>query len=322
MAQEGTREHRIIGQIWNALGVDPLTTPDHLTLGEIGIESMFAIELQQGLEKDYGIKISLADVKSITVRQMKEFQNGEVNELRQFADDIREARIRLNKKRFVVPAEAYTHLNGVHTGKPVYFLPPIEGIFSTFESLAKKIDKPVIGLNWTKDMDGMSVSEMSGHFTQLLARLSPNQNYDIVGHFYGALIASKMLRKASIGRAVIIDIMSATKMDEDVAADDQVFNLCTKFIFHDMPKNIELRISRDLSHIKDVNEKIGRLCAEIKEFGGKGLVSKDLDQILKNSFRRAKLFTNYRIKLTKKLSKYGQKVVGKDGKTIGYQTIR
>ena len=320
MTQEGSREHRIVGQIWNALGVDPNTTPDHLTLGEIGIESMFAIELQQGLEKDYGIKISLTDVKSITVGHMKDFQNGKVNELKQFAQDIREARARLSKKKFLIPGETHTLLNNSKTGKPIYFLPPIEGIFSSFESLAKKIDRPVIGLNWTKDMDDMSVSQMSKHFTELLNRLSPDQNYDIVGHFYGALIASKMLRKASVGRAVIIDIMSLTKMDEDICSDEHVFNLCTKFIFHDMPKNIELRISRDLSRIPDVNEKISRLCAEIKDFGGKSLVARDLDQILQNSFKRAKLFSQYRIKLTKKLSKVaqnvGKKFLEKTGKLL------
>ncbi|CAG2111135.1 unnamed protein product, partial [Medioppia subpectinata] len=45
--QSGTREARIVAQIWMALGIDPNTTPDHLTLGEIGMESMFAVEFQQ-----------------------------------------------------------------------------------------------------------------------------------------------------------------------------------------------------------------------------------------------------------------------------------
>ena len=165
-----------------------------------------------------------------------------------------------------------------------------------------------------------SIKELSQHFTQVLKTLSPNENYDIVGHFYGALIASKMLRKASIGRAVIIDILSNTKMDEDVATDDNIFKIVTQFVFHDIPKNVEQRIQRDLSSVSDINEKINKLCAEIKEFGGKSLVSRDLDEILKKSFKRAKLFTNYRIKLMTKYQKVrqnmGKKLLEKTGKLL------
>ncbi|XP_054161216.1 fatty acid synthase-like [Oppia nitens] len=325
IAHEGTREYRIVGQIWSALGVDPDTTPDHLTLGEIGIESMFAIELQQGLEKDYDIKISLSDVKSITVKQMKDFQSGKVVDLKQFAADIRDARHRLNRKRFIIPSEPYTRLNTVTSGKPLYLLPPIEGIFSTFESLAKKIDRPVIGLNWTKDMDGMtSINEMATHFTQVLRQLSPtgSGDWDIIGHFYGALVASKMLRSsAPIGRAVIIDILSNTRIDEELmASDENLFKIVSKFLFHDMPENVRQRISRDLDTVPDIGEKLTRLSTEIKDFGGKSLVSKDLDQILKNSFRRAKLFTDYRIKLSRKYQRVrtnvGKKFYEKRGKLL------
>ena len=42
----------MISELWKALGVDPETTPNHMTLGEIGLESMFAVELQQELERE------------------------------------------------------------------------------------------------------------------------------------------------------------------------------------------------------------------------------------------------------------------------------
>src|SRR6185437_15410965 len=83
--QSGSRESRIVAQIWQALGIDPKTTPNHLTLGEIGMESMFAVELQQGLERDYDIKVSLNDIKNITIKLMKDFEAGKVEELRKFS---------------------------------------------------------------------------------------------------------------------------------------------------------------------------------------------------------------------------------------------
>ena len=49
----------MIRELWKALGIDPETTPDHLTLGEIGLESMFAVELQQELEREFNLKIGI-----------------------------------------------------------------------------------------------------------------------------------------------------------------------------------------------------------------------------------------------------------------------
>jgi len=45
--ESGSRKKRMVAELWRALGIDPETTPNHLTLGEIGVESMFAVELQQ-----------------------------------------------------------------------------------------------------------------------------------------------------------------------------------------------------------------------------------------------------------------------------------
>ncbi|CAG2181994.1 unnamed protein product, partial [Oppiella nova] len=57
--QSGSRQKRMVKELWRALGIDPDTTPDHLTLGEIGLESMFAVELQQELEREWNIKMSI-----------------------------------------------------------------------------------------------------------------------------------------------------------------------------------------------------------------------------------------------------------------------
>ncbi|CAG2102822.1 unnamed protein product [Medioppia subpectinata] len=98
--QSGSRESRIVAQIWQALGIDPKTTPDHLTLGEIGMESMFAVELQQGLERDYDIKVSLNDIKNVTIRMVKEFEAGKTSELKLFTEELRDCRSKLSKIKF------------------------------------------------------------------------------------------------------------------------------------------------------------------------------------------------------------------------------
>ncbi|CAG2105515.1 unnamed protein product [Medioppia subpectinata] len=302
VTQEGSREAKIVGQVWQALGIDPKTTPDHLTLGEIGMESMFAVELQQGLEREYDIKLTMNDIKSVTVKHIKDFESGKVEEFKKFTEEIRIAREKLSKIKFIIPSDSYTPLNNVKTGNPVYFLPPLEGIFASMEVLAEQLNRPVIGLNWTRNTEKMgSIKEISRYYTDLMQTLHPSGNYDIVGHFYGALIVSKMLKKAPIRRAVIIDVMSDTNLDEEMTNDECIVEMITKFICKDLPTAINDKLMREIKLKHDVTAKLNKLSSEVKEFVGKGFVSRDLDDILTNSFRRAKLFSAYRLNMKNKV---------------------
>jgi thioesterase domain-containing protein/acyl carrier protein len=315
----GTSEERLISQIWSTLGVDPKTTPDCLTLGELGMESLFAIELQQGLEHEYEIKLSLNEVKNITVKQMKDFQSGNKQILACFSKNLKLMTTNLNKVKFIIPEETHTKLNAVQNGNPIYFLPPVEGIFSTLENLAKKINRPVIGLNWTRDMKNLNkMKEISDYYLNLLKKLSPNGNYDVVGYSFGGLIARKMLTKGPVGRVVIIDILSNPDLNVEEVSNEYIFESSVKkFFLQILPEFLNERIQRTLNPIKDSNEKLKKICSELKEFGGKSLVDKDMEEILRNTLERGKLLVNYRINSMKKFKQLKQKMAKKFLKTTG-----
>jgi hypothetical protein len=61
-----------------------------------------------------------------------------------------------------------------------------------------------------------------------------------------------------------------------------------------------------MNAIKDTNEKLRKISTELREFGGKSLVDKDLDEILMNTFKRGKLLINYRINSMKKFNQFKQ----------------
>jgi thioesterase domain-containing protein/acyl carrier protein len=312
-------EDRLLGQLWSALGVDPKVIPSHITLGELGLESMFAVELQQILEREYEVKLNLSDIKNITVKQMRDFQSGNRDMLKNMSKELKTLRAQLSKFKFLIPNETHTRLNSVQNGNPIYFLPPVEGIFPLVENLTKKINRPVIGLNWTQDMKNLNnVKDISNYYINLLKKLSPNGNYDIVGHSFGAVIATKMLRKAPIGRAVIIDILSNTTIEDEINNEEFLFESINKFIKSIFVSDtVRERISRDLDAIKDINEKLKKISSELRDFGGKSLVDKDLDEILRNTYERGKIILNYRSKSLKKFKKIKQNLSKKFLKTNG-----
>ena len=50
--------------------------PDDLTLGEVGMESILAVEMQQRIEREYDVSLTTDEIKLITVRQIKDYTNG------------------------------------------------------------------------------------------------------------------------------------------------------------------------------------------------------------------------------------------------------
>jgi acyl carrier protein len=300
----GSLEESLIHQFWSALGVDPKILPNYVTLGDLGMESMLAVELQQNLEREYEINLTLNQIKKITVKQMKDFQTGNKEEMKKNANAFKLAKANLAKIKFIIPIDTHTRLNAAQNGSPIYILPPVEGLFTLFEDFAKKINRPVIALNLTRGMNNMkTMKEISEYFVDLLKMLSPNGNFDIVGHSFGALILAKIFRKAPVGRAVIIDLLSSIPINSETVNDEELFEYIKTFIQQSMPENFRDRINKELDSVKGVDGKIKKVVEDLKEFGGKNLIGDDMEEIFKNSLERGKLLYNYRVKLKKKIDK-------------------
>ena len=107
-------EDEVLSQLCNHLGID--SRPEDSTLGDVGLDSMMAVEIQQRLERDYEIHLALPDIKKITVGELKEFRDGNKDGLKQYSSDVKKVRANLATVRFDLPLEPTTRLNDVTTG--------------------------------------------------------------------------------------------------------------------------------------------------------------------------------------------------------------
>jgi thioesterase domain-containing protein len=162
------------------------------------------------------------------------------------------------------------------------------------------------------------MKEISDYYLNLLKKLSPNGNYDIVGYSFGAIIATNMLTNGPVGRVIIIHNLSNCDLNVEEVSDEYIFESSVKkFSRQILPEFLNERIQRTLNPIKDTNEKLKRICSELRESGGKSLVDKDMEEILRNTFERGKLLVNYRINSMKKFKQLKQKITKKFLKTTG-----
>ena len=147
-----TLEENIAKHLWSSLGVDPKTIPNHFTLEEIGIGSIVAVEFQQRLQRDYDINFSIEQIKKISVGDIKQFESGSKEFIKQYSHDSKIAKGNFSKIKFELSNEPFTKLNHVSTGKPIYVFLSVESIYHNLISLAKSLQFPVYGLNSTHEM--------------------------------------------------------------------------------------------------------------------------------------------------------------------------
>lgn len=113
-ANKDSNDDEVIKQLCIHLNIDK--RPDDECLGDIGLDSMAAVEIQQRLERDFNISLSLADVRKITVKELKNFRDGNRHNLMQYSNDIKVAKANLSRIRFVIPTAELSALNSAKEG--------------------------------------------------------------------------------------------------------------------------------------------------------------------------------------------------------------
>jgi len=77
-----------MNELCRALGIELDNTPYNVSLGQIGIESMFAVKLQQEMEKELKTGVTINNLKSFTIKVLKEYDSGNINCVKQFLKDL------------------------------------------------------------------------------------------------------------------------------------------------------------------------------------------------------------------------------------------
>ena len=202
------------------------------------------------------MKIGINHIKTITVGLLKDYEMGKTDNTKQYVDELKKARDILCSYNFTMSTVPYTKLNSVTKGEPIYFMPPIETTFSTYEEFSKKFDRPVIGLNWTRDVSKcQTMKEINQYFTDLLKKLEPKGDYDLVGSLDGAIVVAKQVMKGKLKKAVIIDVLNDEKFLTEKISEDLILDFFFNFVAFDFPDVFkEKGSSRYIFRVRDIDQ--------------------------------------------------------------------
>lgn len=287
----------LVSAIFHVLGIkDSSKVSDAATLGELGLDSLMAVEIRQYIEREYDMTLNMQEIRALTIGKIREIgengpskkdmaaggrdsgldassdgprvvdsygsqigsgaglpeglpdSSGSISKMlnRNFIGSYK-PQLRLPKRRYrllntckhledgefklngkVKSAMMETNgikANGLTNGnkakpieqssptRPIFFIPPIHGSFKQLKQVCKYIDRPCIGLNWTRQLGRLkSVQEAVECYMEALENFdwSPyeettvdckdkgasNRNkiqVDLVGYSFGAMIAFELM---------------------------------------------------------------------------------------------------------------------------------
>lgn len=193
----------ILKTIANILGIKQLENlPPNTSLSELGMDSLMAVEVKQFLERNFEVILSVQELRSLTIKNLMEI--GGLNQATKEDSKVKSSTNTTPSKVMALympvlklPTEKFIKLNDNGKGRPIFFLPPIEGNFELLKQLAQRCSNPVFGLNWTAALrDCSSVDQASDYFVRLTTDIVDDCSIiNLVGYSFGAIVGFDLAHK-------------------------------------------------------------------------------------------------------------------------------
>lgn len=195
----GVGKGDLLGTVCHILGIkDPSTLDPNCTLGELGMDSLMAIEIKQGLEREFDIVLSTQEIRQMSVKQLKQMQaeiaakggskgNGEKGKGSMAVVESTKVTF---EEILHLPKGNLCRLNNCQAGKPIIVFGPMEGSFRSLISVAKYVNRPMIGMNWTEDAAKIaSLKDVAAYYVHLIKQNFQDNQYDLMGFDFGGLVS-------------------------------------------------------------------------------------------------------------------------------------
>jgi fatty acid synthase len=189
----------LLRQVCHILGVkDPQSLDPNTTLGDLGLDSLMAVEIRQALERDYDMVMSAQEVRQLKIKDIQQIGSKAAAAAAGKKDGADSGLAHHGSASSILPivTKEPTQLLqslSVAPGKPIFFVPDTTGDLSLLAKTVAHITRPVIGINWTKDLDQFkSIQEIAAFLVKNIREFYPDSVYDLLGLGFGCLIAQEM----------------------------------------------------------------------------------------------------------------------------------
>lgn len=178
--------------------------------------------------------------------------------------------------------------------------------------LAQKICRPVIGLNWTRQLNEMkSLKEIVNYYFELLRKLEPSNEdgtYDLMVTSFGSLIAALMCKSKRMSarikahRVAFIDLLplNIEEMTDESRISDYKVIMIFDYIRLYIPERICDQSMKEVLNLNCEKARVEKIIELLRKCVGTSLQGNDMAEIISNTYERATLLLQYHFKLRRK----------------------
>ncbi|XP_018393255.1 PREDICTED: fatty acid synthase-like [Cyphomyrmex costatus] len=212
----------VIETVANILDIgDTKVLSQTLSLADLGMDSMMAVDIQQTLEREFDIFLSVQEIRNLTFAKLAKMSNANVsddvhNEKKHYTEKSNDIKFLLG----IVKDEDFIPLiySDLSTKKQkatseVFLIPGIDGCGTVFKHLAPSIIFSMTFLQYNAnniDISANIISQMTDHLiNHILPKLNDGKDFIMVAYSFGSIIAIELTRRLEAmkfkGRLILID---------------------------------------------------------------------------------------------------------------------
>ncbi|CAG9791214.1 unnamed protein product [Diatraea saccharalis] len=206
----------IVDAVAQIMGIKDLkTVSQQVSLAELGMDSMMAVEIKQTLEREFEIFLTAQDIRTLTFARLVELtaqrEAAASTSAPRAASSDGTAGLRVLMRNFgdeniisepliYMPTMVSDGVEGeeaIHVMKNVMFvLPGLEGAASVMEPLCRRLKIKVCALQLGVEHKNETLQQMVDRLHQTVrSRLAPGANFWILGYSFGTLLALELAAK-------------------------------------------------------------------------------------------------------------------------------
>ncbi|VEN39582.1 unnamed protein product [Callosobruchus maculatus] len=190
-----------VDAVLHILGVDDIkSVSSHVTLAELGMDSMTAVEIRQTLEREYEILLSPKDIRSMTLARLKDIQEELSHEDSKKIEKSEEPLDSIKLVFRIIGDESEGTMEEMpldsklphgEEGPLVFALPGIEGFVKVMRKMAAGMDARVVGLQYVYDREFDTLQDMVRSLVSVIQQRISSKSTPIrlLSYSYGTVVA-------------------------------------------------------------------------------------------------------------------------------------
>lgn len=213
----------LLEAVGNILGIkDVKTVNPNNSLADLGMDSLMGTEIKQTLERNFDIVLSPQEIRGLTFAKLIEFASGSseasdspntsITSVSSPTESGPDDMLFQLSGSEIVPKDSLLKLNSPKSeSSPIFVVSAIEGVIASLKSLAQELDRPVYGIQCTKNAPLDTIAEFAQFNIKQMKELQKKGPYTLVGYSFGALVAFEMaLQLEQVGEHVNLTLVDGS----------------------------------------------------------------------------------------------------------------